>query len=144
MLVRIEGTDLPALACPGEHVGVQRGTEVVDLVAVEAAEARWTFEANARVTPDGGVQLGGPYLHGRSAERFVYLSWGTLDEASGFAQVRRTKIYLSEVDPVLLRMAAQGTHTLVGRLALANAAGAPVTARVRAADIAWSVAPLTG
>ena len=109
MKVRIEGTDLPG-ATYG-YVGIQRGREVIELQPADSATVTWTFEVDVRRTPDGGVDLRGPYVQGRKGDRFVYLSWGRME--SGFLTMyRRAKLMFDAVDLAALT----DTDTLVGRL----------------------------
>ena len=104
MEVVIEGVNLPGRSCGAAegydnvHVGVQRGKEVVELHSGDAASARWGFELVDRDLPDGTVDFGGPFVQGRRGDRFVYLSWGTVDGDGGFTMFRRAKLMLAAVD----------------------------------------------
>ena len=151
MLVRIEATDLPGRACaPGDaparyenvHVGVQRGREPYELVPGDAAGATWQFELTTRPGPDGphgGLDFGGPFAQGRRGDRFLYLTWGTVDsDGDGFTMFRRAKLHLADVDPAVLARAATGDAPLVARLALTDNRGLPLCARVRPPQVTWS------
>ena len=89
--IRIEGHDLPGRTCrPGPdvsyqniHVGVQRRSkpdELLGLLPGDAKAAAWTLECTV-VPTQGGVDIKGPYVQGSLGGRFIYLSWGTVDEA---------------------------------------------------------------
>ena len=132
MHLRIEATALPG-ATYGQ-VGVQRGREVVDWVAADAATATWTFEVEVRRTPDGGVDLRGPYVQGRKGDRFVYLSWAR-PEHGVLTMYRRAKLMFDAVDLAAL----DDTDTLVARLGLTAKDGTPRCAAVRPPAIAWTV-----
>jgi hypothetical protein len=150
MLVRIEATDLPGRECaPGDaparydnvHVGVQRGREPYELVPGDAAGATWQFELTTRPGPDGPdgpVDVGGPFAQGRRGDRFLYLTWGTVDADGGFTMFRRAKLHLADVDPAVLALAAAGAAPLVARLALTDNRGLPLCARVRPPQVTWS------
>jgi Family of unknown function (DUF5990) len=135
---RLVGTDLPGAACapapthPGMytaiHVGVQRGKEVVDLVRGDAAQAVFEFDVDIR-----NGKFGGPYIHGGSRERFIYLSWGEVI-AGHFIMFRRAKLQLDSLDPE----ACDG-RTIEGRLGLTDAKGLPLCASVRPPKITWTV-----
>src|SRR4051794_33228330 len=94
---RIVGTDLPGRACdpaperPGGyrniHVGIQRDQEVIDLVPGDAARAEFAFDVTVR-----SGRLGGPFVHGRTGQRFFYLSWGEVD-GEEFRMFRRAKLH---------------------------------------------------
>jgi len=142
--IRIEGNDLPGRRAGGEsdalrlgnvHVGVQRKAEVVDRVPADAAAATWHLEVASREV-DGLLDVGGPWVHGRPGARFLYLSWGAVDQ-DRFAMFRRAKLLFGDIPAPVLRAAHDGAGVLVGRLGLTDAAGGPRCARVRPPDITW-------
>jgi hypothetical protein len=151
MLIRIEAFDLPGRSCapgpgfPGAenvHVAVQRRDrreELLDPQPGDAASACWTFDCTATASP-AGVDFRGPYVQGRPAERFVYLSWGGVDEHGAFAMFRRAKLMLNDVAPAVAA-AALRSGLLVARLPLTDARGHPLCARVRPPLVTWSAAP---
>jgi hypothetical protein len=143
--IRIEGHDLPGRQGPyadelrlrNVHVGVQRGREVVDRVPASAPAAAWQFEVAVREV-DGLLDVGGPWVHGRPGARFLYLSWGNVDD-TGFAMFRRAKLMFGDIPGELLRGAFAGPGVLAGSLGLTDAAGQPRCARVRPPDIVWTL-----
>jgi hypothetical protein len=134
---RIVGTDMPGLACTraqgfeeertNVHVGVQRGSEVIDLVPGDAAEARFEIDV-----PVKSGRFSGPFVHGQRGERFLYLSWGDLAEGGTFTMFRRAKIHLDTLDADAL----EGT-IVEGLLKMSDANG-PVCASVRPPVIRWT------
>ncbi|MGA5215236.1 DUF5990 family protein [Streptomyces cinereoruber] len=147
MRIRIDAVDLPGLTCPpgGEavyrnvHVAVQRRNrpaELLDPQRGDATDATWILECTT-VASAAGIDVKGPYVQGRPGERFVYLSWGTVDDAGTFTMFRRAKLMLGAVpEPVL--SAAAGCGLLVGRIGLTDACGEPLCARVVPPRIMWS------
>ena len=77
------------------HVGVQCRNEVVDLIPGDAAEARWSFTVPTRYAGDSTTDFGGPYVHGRPGDRFLYLSWGAVD--GEFRIFRRATLYFARL-----------------------------------------------
>ena len=147
MLIRIEGTDLPGrrggpaaheLRLGNVHVGVQRQAEVVDPVPADAESAVWEFEVAAREV-DGLLDVGGPWVHGRPGARFLYLSWGAVEDGR-FSMFRRAKLMFGDIPTALLRAAYDRDGTLVARLGLTDPDGGPRCARVRPPDITWTLA----
>jgi hypothetical protein len=146
--IRIEASDLPGRDCgpspdmPGYrniHVGVQRRDrrdELLDLHPGDASGAVWNFEAAAIATTQGS-DIRGPYVQGRPGARFIYLSWGTVDDQGTFTMFRRAKLMLDGVDPATLDAARRG-GCLTGRLGLTDARGHPLCAAVRPPLITWS------
>jgi Family of unknown function (DUF5990) len=153
--IRIEGWDLPGSSCgpspdsPGGyqniHVGVQRRgrpAELLGLVPGDAPSADWTMDCT--VTPTrGGTDVKGPYIQGPPGSRFIYLSWGTVDDSARFTLFRRAKLWLDTVPPAVLDRALE-LGLLVGRLGLTDPKGNPRCAAVRPPVLDWSAAPAPG
>lgn len=122
MRIRIDGVDLPGRSCPPEalacddvpayrniHVAVQhreRPTELLDPQADDAASVTWTLDC-ATSASSTGTDVKGPYVQGRPGGRFVYLSWGTVDDSGTFTMFRRAKLMLDAVLAEILDAAAR-------------------------------------
>jgi hypothetical protein len=94
MRLVIRGHRLPGLTCGpygNVHVGLQVKREPVDLVPADAASAEWVAEIGTR---DG--DFGGSAVQGKKGERFVYLTWGTV-EGDSFSMFRRAKLMLADL-----------------------------------------------
>jgi hypothetical protein len=138
MLVRIEGSDLPGTSCGPSperpeghhniHVAVQRKNkpkELLGLTRADAKSATWTLECDDNFK--------GPYIQDRGGP-FVYLSWGTVDDAGNFDMFRRAKLWLNAIDPKVVK-AAHKSGVLIGRLGLTDAKGNPACATLA---VDWS------
>ncbi|GAB2988860.1 hypothetical protein GCM10023080_063200 [Streptomyces pseudoechinosporeus] len=152
MRIRIDAVDLPGLTCPpgafarddvpayrNIHVAVQRRdrpAELLDPKPGDAASATWTLACTTAASP-GGTDVKGPYVQGRPGARFVYLSWGTVDDSGTFTMFRRAKLMLDAVPADVLDAAAL-TGLLVGRLGLTDMRGGPLCASVVPPRIAWT------
>jgi hypothetical protein len=147
--ILIEGSKLPGACCGPSpdspcgyhniHVGVQRRDrrdELLGLVRGDAPSATWTLDCTALPSPSG-VDVKGPYIQGPPGGRFIYLSWGTVDDARGFTLFRRAKLWLDAI-PVTVIENALELGLLVGRLGLTDRQGNPLCAGVRAPLIEWS------
>jgi hypothetical protein len=144
MQIRIVGTQLPGRDCgggdnfggyPNIHVGVQRKNrrdDLLDLHPGDATTAVWTLDCSVN-----GTDVRGPYIQGPPGGRFIYLSWGTVDDGGRFTMFRRAKLMLEDV-PADVLDAATTSGTLMGALALTDAKGHPLCARVRPPQIRWS------
>jgi hypothetical protein len=142
--INIVGTELPGRDCaaagnfPGHsniHVGVQfksPRTELLGVVAADVDSATWTLECSV-----DGSDVRGPQIQGRPGDRFIYLSWGDVDDAGRFAMFRRAKLMLAEV-PADVMASATASGTLVGTLGLSDTKGQPLCARVVPPRIHWS------
>jgi len=145
--IRIIGTQLPGRECVGGdnfpgysnvHVGVQRKNrrdELLDLHPGDAASAEWTLECSV-----DGTDVRGPHIQGRPGERFIYLSWGSVDDDGRFNLFRRAKLMLADVPPDVLAAAA-ASGTLEGTLGLTDAKGHPLCARLKPPGIHWRCVP---
>ena len=86
-----------------------------------------------------GTDLAGPFIQGPPGGRFIYLSWGTVDDAGGFTLFRRAKLWLGAVPADVLDQAVD-RGLLVGRVGLTDPQGNPRCASVRPPMIEWSAA----
>ena len=147
--IRIEAADFPGRSCgpspdsPGGyhniHVGIQRRNrrdDLLDLVPGDGPTAVWTLDCTAVPSP-AGVDLKGPYIQGPPGRRFIYLSWGTVEDADAFTLFRRAKLWLDAIPPDV-RDLALDLGALVGRLSLTDRKGNPLCAAVRPPLIEWS------
>jgi hypothetical protein len=146
--VRIVGVELPGRTCadprPGGltyenvHVGVQRRQDVVDLVPGDAPTTEWNFTVDT-LTKDGAPDFRGPFVHGKRGDRFLYLSWGTVDDANHFEMFRRAKLMFDAVPGDVLRSAQTAGHRLVGTVHMQHDDGMPRCAAVRPPVVEWTV-----
>jgi Family of unknown function (DUF5990) len=143
----IEARDLPGRSCGPSperpnghhnvHVGVQRRNRPDDLDGLtpgDAPAARWVLECKATQTT-AGLDLTGPFIQGRPGNRFIYLSWGTVDD-EGFRMFRRAKLVLDQIPPQVLERAVKHGR-LVARLGLTDQRGNPACADQRS-GIEWA------
>ncbi|MEP6851314.1 MAG: DUF5990 family protein [bacterium] len=138
--VTIIGTDLPGrrVGGPGDvHVGIQRGSDVEQLVPADASRAEFVLDVAPRTARDGRLDYGGPYVHGPIGDRFLYLSWGEVGGGGQFAMFRRAKVRLGTVPAEIAAALAEG-HAVVGELRLTDERGGPLCASVPATSVAWS------
>ena len=151
MEIRIEASELPGSSCgPSRdvpdgyrnvHVGVQRRSrrdELLGLTRGDAPTARWDLECSVVSSPTG-IDIRGPYIQGPPGARFIYLSWGTVDDRGTFTLFRRAKLWLDGVPGEVIDDAFE-LGALVGSLGLTDGKGHPLCAAVRPPLIAWSAA----
>jgi hypothetical protein len=147
MRVVIVGHHLPGRVCPqphgvvltNVHVGVQRRSEPVDLVAGDAEGARWEMDVDVVTAADDELDFRGPVVHGKRGERFIYLTWGDVGSDGSFAMFRRAKLMLGRIDPALVRSACEPGASLVGTIHLTDDRGGPRCPRVDPPALTWSV-----
>jgi hypothetical protein len=147
MRIVIEGFELPGrtfCAADGSpltnvHVGIQIRSDPSDLVSGDAKDARWDIDVTVDEQPDTGFDFRGPAVHGRRGERFLYITWGNVDDNGRFEMFRRAKLILGRIDPKLVATAQRTARPLVGRIRLTDHKGAPRCARVDPPDLTWSI-----
>jgi hypothetical protein len=140
--VRIVGRRLPGSSWSGRsgiHVGVQRGSEVVGLVTGDAADAVFDIDLEVIADSDGAPDFRGPYVHGRRGERFVYLSWGEVDDAGTFAMFRRLKLHLAPLVEQVSAESVLAAKKIQAVLELTDTRGRPLAASVRPPWVTWRI-----
>lgn len=149
MWLRIEGYDLPGRVCaaggdfPGArnvHVAVQRKDKPGELLDVQPGDAgcvAWELECEAFTDADGTLTLRGRHIQNRLGGRFVYVSWGEVDDQGAFHMFRRAKLLLSRVDPQVMA-AAVASGTLVARMRMTDAKGHPAISHMQPPNLVWS------
>jgi len=110
------------------HVGVQVGREPRDLTPGDAERAVWTLSLEL-VESDGDVDFRGPAVQGRRGERFVYLTWGNVDEEGTFTMFRRAKLMLADLEPLLI--GSTSDCRIIATIDLTDDCGGPRCARLR-------------
>jgi hypothetical protein len=147
MRVVIEGYELPGrrfCAPDGSpllnvHVGVQVKADPSDLVRGDASAARWELDVIVSQQPDSTFDFRGPAVHGRRGDRFLYLTWGNVDDADRFQMFRRAKLMLDRIDPTLVATAEHQARPLVGNVRLTDQWGGPRCARIESPDLSWTL-----
>ena len=125
--IRIDARDLPGRSFAEHrdvHVAVQRGSEPWEPVPGDASSATWSFEVTDRP--------GGPFVHGKAGDKFLYLTWGDLAHGQ-WHMFRRAKLHFTDVPPEVL-----ATGSIVARLGLTDGRGGPLCARVRPPVVEWT------
>jgi hypothetical protein len=81
MRLTIRGRELPGRTfaeCDDVHVGLQVRREATALVRGDAPEPTWETEISV-IDGSDEVDFRGEAVQGRRGERFLYLTWGTVD-----------------------------------------------------------------
>jgi Family of unknown function (DUF5990) len=130
MRLTVRGRDLPGSSFAeysNVHVGLQVRRDASGLVPGDAIGATWVTD----VTVIDGPDYRGEAVQGKRGERFLYLSWGTV-EGETFTMFRRAKLMLNDL-PSSLRSA----QAVVVELPLTQEDGSPRCARVPSHVLAW-------
>lgn len=135
MLLEIRGHNLPGRSwhldsrpCHNVHVGIQHGPDPVELIPGDSQAAVWQTEIQV-LEHDSGIDFRGPTVQGRRGERFVYLTWGDVDQDGAFTLFRRAKLMLNDVEP--LATAEPPSQHVIATVDLTDERGGPRCARLR-------------
>ncbi len=112
---------------PNVHVALQVRSDPFRLTAGDSADARWDTEITLVLNEDG-LDFRGPAVHGRRGERFLYLTWGNVKEDGSFRMFRRAKLMLGDVEPGIVRRAADTGAALRADVHLTDGRGGPMCA----------------
>ncbi len=133
MRLTVRGRDLPGSLFAGYrnvHVGLQVRRDAAGLVRGDASDATWVTDVTVLDGPDGG-DYRGEAVQGRRGERFVHLTWSTV-EGEEFTVFRRAKLMLDDL-PAALR----SEHAVVVEIPLRQEDGSPRCARVPSQLLTW-------
>lgn len=135
MLLEIRGHNLPGRSwhldgrpCHNVHVGIQQGRDPIELVPGDTQAAVWQVEIQV-LERDSGIDYRGPAVQGRRGERFVYLTWGDVDNDGAFTMFRRAKLMLNDVEPLV--SAEPPSQHVIATVDLTDERGGPRCARLR-------------
>lgn len=135
MLLEIRGHNLPGRSCHLDdrpchnvHVGIQQGRDPIELIPGDSQSAVWNTDIEV-LERDTGIDFRGPAVQGRRGERFVYLTWGDLDDNGTFTMFRRAKLMLQDIEPLIL--AEPSSQHLIATVDLTDEDGGPRCARLR-------------
>jgi hypothetical protein len=145
MLLEIRGRRFPGRSwhldgepCHNVHVGIQVRREPQDLVPGDSERAVWFVPIDVEHVPEG-VDFRGPAVQGRRGERFVYLTWGHVDENGSFSMFRRAKLMLADLEPLLDQAGRDGR--IIATVDLTDDCGAPRCARLRPPALTLTTVP---
>jgi hypothetical protein len=133
MRLTLRGRDLPGSTFAERsnvHVALQVRRDAAGLVRGDAPDATWVTEVKVISGPDG-IDYRGEAVQGRRGERYLYLTWGTVQDQE-FTMFRRAKVLLTDL-PAHLR----SKEAVVVTVPLTQEDGSPRCARVPADVLAW-------
>ncbi len=119
---------------PGCMLGVQKSAETVQQVSADNPTAFFEIEVEFLLDPASGkIDYKGPYVHGKSGERFLYFCWG-FESLHGWQTVRRAKFYLDSITPVQWNAAMQMFEPVRVRFNMTGPKNQPLTASIKAVN----------
>ena len=147
---RIEGMTLVAVCDAVESRAREAGDkwhvpsftnyeQMLAQVPGDAIAAHWDLDVQVVLGSDASVDFRGPAVQGKRGDRFLYLTWGNVDNHGRFEMFRRAKLMLNRIDRELVSSAEQEQRPLVATVRLRDAYGGPRCARVDPPDLEWKL-----
>ncbi len=134
VMLEIRGHNFPGrswhlddLPCHNVHVGIQLGRDPRELVPGDSQAAVWRTEIEV-LERDSDTDFRGPAVQGRRGARFVYLTWGDLDDDGAFTMFRRAKLMLDDLEPLV--SAERSSQHVIATVDLTDERGGPRCARL--------------
>lgn len=117
-------------------LGIQYQQEVLEETPVTAEEK--TFELQVKVSQgkDGSPNFTGPYVFGKTGDKFLYLVW-LMKTAIGDERFRRAKIKLQALSWEQIRKAQAEKIPIRAKIILTDAKGGPICASLKPPYIQW-------
>jgi len=148
MVIQVDGRNLPGITCnPGPNTGLYENIHVGigplgkpnELFRGDATSTSWRVDIRVVVESDGSLDYRGPMVSGKRGDRFIYLNWGTVARGGEFRLMRRAKVDLSALDPLIVRQALDESAELHCAVDLTDAKGNPTCTRFRPPATSWLV-----
>ena len=148
VVFQVDGRNLPGIVCnPGPntgayeniHVGIGPLGKPHELFRGDSNSASWRVDIRVVPAVDGSLDYRGPMVSGKRGDKFVYLNWGTVEPDGEFRLMRRAKVDLSALDPIIVRRALDESAELHCSVDLTDAKGNPTCARFRPPATLWRV-----
>jgi len=148
VVIQVDGRNLPGIACnPGPNTGLYENIHVGigplgkphELFRGDATSTSWRIDIRVVAASDGSLDYRGPMVSGKRGDRFIYLNWGTVEPAGEFRLMRRAKVDLSPLDPLIVGRALDESAELHCTVDLTDPKGNPTCTRFRPPATSWRV-----
>lgn len=137
--LKIRCYNLPGTVVGERHavrLGIQERQEVVADVAADSDDIVFTVPLRVVFKPTGTADYYGPFVHGSTKERFVYLCWGErhAEQWDGFS---RAKLQLLPIPHTLLFHASDTQTPLEVSIDMTDEKGKLVCATIKDRQLTW-------
>lgn len=139
IILKIRCHNLPGVQV-GERnaarLGIQKRQEVIEDVAADVEEAVFIAPIRVEFKAAGAANFLGPFVHGTSRERFLYLCWGERngEHWEGFG---RAKLQLLPIPHPLLFRASDNNSPLEVSINMTDEKGKPIYATIKEKQLFW-------
>ncbi len=137
--IQLTCSDFPGLPFEGRaaiYLGIQFKQDVLDETPMTVQQKIFTIEVKAAEGTDGRPNFTGPYVFGKTGDKFLYLVW-FMKTSMGDERFRRAKIKLNELSWEQINTVISKQSPLQAKIKLTDARGGPVCASLKPPYIQW-------
>ncbi len=117
-------------------LAVQKNQEVIDLTAGDVEKKMFELPVQVNEGKDGTPNFLGPYVFGKTGDKFLYLVWLN-KKGEELERFRRAKIKLNVLSWEQINQAIEGQQPLKAHIILTDKKGEPICASLKAPYIDW-------
>ncbi|MBX2873834.1 MAG: hypothetical protein KTR30_17095 [Saprospiraceae bacterium] len=140
LTVELICSDFPSLPFEGRAVvflGIQHKKDILEETPATAQEKTFTLQVKVSEGKDGSPNFTGPYVFGKTGDKFLYLVW-FMKTPIGNEGFRRAKIKLQDLSWEQIRKAIADQSPIQAKISLTDAKGGPICASLKAPYINWT------
>lgn len=137
--IQLTCSDFPGLPFEGRaaiFLGIQFKKEIREETSTQVEEKIFNLQVKVAEGKDGQPNFTGPYVFGKTGDKFLYLVW-FMKTSIGNEGFRRAKIKLNELSWEQIRRALSLQSPIRAKISLRDAKGGPVCASLKPPYIHW-------
>lgn len=127
---------LPSEGRTNIYLGIQKQQEILEETPMSASEKAFLIPVKTSEGKDGSPNFTGPYVFGKTGDKFLYLVWFT-KTVVGDQRFRRAKIKLRDLSWSSIHYAREQQVPITARIQLTDAKGGPICASLKPPYIEW-------
>lgn len=132
-------SDFPGLPFEGRaavYLAIQHKEDILDETPSNVQEKIFDLRVKVTEGKDGLPNFTGPYVFGKTGDKFLYLVW-FMKTSMGNERFRRAKIKLNEFSWSQIRKAQAAEIPIRAQIRLTDAKGGPICASLKPPYIQW-------
>ncbi len=141
IVFHLKCSDFPGKNCLGRediYLAQQKNQELIEDTPGNASYKTFEFVAHYNMGKDGSPNFLGPFIFGKTGDKFLYLVWYNLVDGQK-DMFRRAKIKLNHLSWEEVNQASENKRPLVAEIKLMDKFGDPVCASLKESHIQWKV-----
>ena len=137
--IKLICTQFPGLQFGPYHpvyVGLQKQDEICEAVPANVQQKDFLFNLRVEEDKHGNPNFLGPYVFGKTGDKFLYLVW-FVKRGEGEERFRRAKIKLNHLSWAQIHEAVNHKRALVAQVKMTDQKGGPVCASLKGEQVSW-------